>query len=523
MIKKRITIYILLLSIIFLVSCGSENNATIVNNPYVKKYDFTVNNGEPITLIVDINNLMPTTNTVATPQQPLVFRSIQTIADNFMIEFPNVKIQWAYSKKSAGDWAQWMTTQISINDAPDIVMMQGSKYADRNWFIDLTEILEEENIFVEEGKNGSESWKDMFPNYMWNSNMTTDASGKILAVPVTMYPGTATAYFYNKDIFNELNLEIPTTWEEFINISKTIKDAGYVAVAPWSLNSTVNVDVWDIQYSLGPTFAKDIIEQWDYDGNGSMSQEEKLRATYEGVFYLKGENQSRILELYNQVGRKYKEVLSVGAASTNYEPLWNEGQVAMMEDGMWRIQAENANTERQFEYGIFATPLADSETTEFASDFAIGEGAYNPPIAESFNICKQAVEQKGQGHLETSKLFLQWLTLPENLNMMISEKEGVYLGCVRGTIVPAVIEDFLTGSFARTPDCSWTTGVTVTTQDTMSRYLQYYLAGRYTQSHTKTIEDFYDDYDAALYEGCTTLINSLGIDPVQKGWINGYQ
>ena len=67
----------------------------------------------------------------------------------------------------------------------------------------------------------------------------------------------------------------------------------------------------------------------------------------------------------------------------------------MMEDGMWRISAENVNVERKFEYGIFPTPLADSSTSaEYCADFETGYGAYNPPICESFNICKQAVEKK---------------------------------------------------------------------------------------------------------------------------------
>ena len=38
-----------------------------------------INDGNPITLIVDLNGLMPTTNTEATEQSPIVFNSIRDI------------------------------------------------------------------------------------------------------------------------------------------------------------------------------------------------------------------------------------------------------------------------------------------------------------------------------------------------------------------------------------------------------------------------------------------------------------
>lgn len=476
--------------------------------------DIVINEGKPVTLLVDLNGLLPTTNTEPTEQQPIVFRSIQDITDEFCEMFPNVTVRWAYNKKSVGDWAQWMTTQIASNEPPDIVMMHGAEYADRGWFIGLDDILQEPNVFVEEGERGSEHWKDMFPNYMWTSDMTTDAAGNTIAVPVMCYPGTATAYFYNKDIFEELNLSIPRTWEEFKNVCKIIQDAGYIPVAPWSLNAEANVDTWDIQFSLGPTYAKAIQDQWDYDKNGYMTQDEMLRAVYEGVFYGQGPNRDNLMSMYGEVRYKYENILQTGAANTDYEPLWNQGKVAMMEDGMWRIGTENVNAERKFEYGIFATPLADSKTSEYCADFEFGEGAYNPPIAESFNICKQAVEKKGEGQLQAAKLFLMWLTVPENINRMVDEKAGEYVGAVYGTIIPAEIEDYIRGEFARTPSCQWTTGVTVATQSSMSKSFQYWIAGRYDDAR------FLASYDKKLYEGAQTMISALNIDT--RGWTNGY-
>ncbi len=246
-----------------------------------------------------------------------------------------------------------------------------------------------------------------------------------------------------------------------------------------------------------------------------MTQNELLRAVYEGVFYGQGQNRGNILSLYNEVKYKYNDILETGAAETDYEPSWNKGRVAMMEDGMWRISAENVNVERKFEYGIFPTPLADSSTSaEYCADFETGLGAYNPPICESFNICKQAVETKGEAHLLASKLFLMWITKPENVDRMVDELAGQSVGAVYGSSIPADIYDFITGPFARTPNCQWTTGVTVSTQKSMSRYFQMWVSGKLSDA------DFLKRYDSGLHEGAVDMIGALGIDV--SGWKDGY-
>jgi raffinose/stachyose/melibiose transport system substrate-binding protein len=37
--------------------------------------------------------------------------------------------------------------------------------------------------------------------------------------------------YYNRSIFNELGLEIPTTWEEFIAVNEVLQEAGYIPIA----------------------------------------------------------------------------------------------------------------------------------------------------------------------------------------------------------------------------------------------------------------------------------------------------
>lgn len=48
--------------------------------------------------------------------------------------------------------------------------------------------------------------------------------GRIYAIPQNM---ESVGIFYNKDVFAELELEVPTEWAEYIDVLEAVKDAGY--------------------------------------------------------------------------------------------------------------------------------------------------------------------------------------------------------------------------------------------------------------------------------------------------------
>ena len=501
MIKRTLSIVLAVFLMLSIVACSgpetSETNSS--NSSFGSDSDYGIlNNGEPIELSIDFGGLLPSVNETPTAENPTVFRSSQYIADEFTKMYPNVTIKWEYAKGSLGDWCLWMTTQLAADSAPDIAFLHGATYAEKGWYIDLDAWLAEPNIFVE----GNDCWKDMFPDYLWSSYMTSDANGKIVAIPCLIYPGSATAYYYNKEIFAEVGVEPPEDWEEFIEISKKINDAGYIAVGPAMQNKTVCVDNWDIQFSLGPTYAAAIQSQWDYNGDSVMSPNELLRASYEGVF--SASKNPAVLDIYQQVKRKYTEVLEKGAANTDYETLWSEGKVAMMEDGLWRLPVENSNTSRGFEFGLFPAPVANSQTSQYAADIEYTTGPYQPPVEVSFNVIKSTVERKGSE--EAAIRFLQWITKPENLNQMVLEKHGEAIGAVKGTVIPPELEEWFQGKFPKLPNAQWVTGPTEESGNLMSRYLELWIGGYYSD------EKFIEQYDKAFKQGIQNQIDGLGVD-----------
>lgn len=86
---------------------------------------------------------------------------------------------------------------------------------------------------------------------------TVTFNGKVYGVPTSST--TAGGWFYNKKVYAELGLKVPTTWEELIANSEKIKAAGITPVIgtykdTWTSQLVVLADFYNVQ-ALEPAFA----------------------------------------------------------------------------------------------------------------------------------------------------------------------------------------------------------------------------------------------------------------------------
>lgn len=70
--------------------------------------------------------------------------------------------------------------------------------------------------------------KEDFPDSFWNFYKINDA---FYGIPVSSFKGF---FLANKDLFKKYNLEIPKTWDQFMEVSKVFKDNGII---PFSMGS----------------------------------------------------------------------------------------------------------------------------------------------------------------------------------------------------------------------------------------------------------------------------------------------
>lgn len=455
-----------------------------------------------IQLVVDLHGYTPSVSRIPTAEDPEVFNSTYYIAEAFMEENPDVEIVWARTKPVGGmdsEVAQWFTTQIAGGTVPAVAFSWGTRYQDRDWYLPLDEFLDDKWEYG----GGFETWKDVFRDYLWSSNSVVNARGEIVSIPVTVYPGASTGYFYNKTAFNKAGVkDVPVTWKQFIEATEKLEAAGYVGVAPWMyFDTTTNFDAWVFQSIISPSYAGALIDVIDYDGNGIMSSAEQARACLDGVFSTSHEYTK---DMYSTLKYYYTNMLKKGWASIDYNAPWLNGDVGIREEGLWAIPSENSNVVRAFDYGVFVAPLVSTDSSHYVKEVKYSDGPYQPGPDLGLNIMKAAVENNPE-ILDAAVRFLKFLTKPENVSLICIENAGV-LGAVKGTGHSNLIDEFISQKFPIKSDAAWPAGFTDEYGDRLNRTFERWVNGEVTDAQ------FYASVDEFQQKGAQAFVSNMGLD-----------
>lgn len=148
----------------------------------------------------------------------------EDIAEEFESTHPNVDI--VVENVGDPDYKSKLKVMLGADDAPDIFFSWSGefayKFARAGSALDLTEYYEEDS-----------EWKDSFIQAALEPFQYEEG---IYGVPVRV---DAKLMIYNKDLFEKYNVEVPTTYDEFLNVCQTFKDAGITPLAmgnsdPWT-------------------------------------------------------------------------------------------------------------------------------------------------------------------------------------------------------------------------------------------------------------------------------------------------
>ena len=181
------------------------------------------------------------------------------------------------------------------------------------------------------------------------------------------------AIFYHKDIFDELNLSVPTTFEEFESALVTIKDAGY---APITFG---NLEAWPGIHTYGA-----ILHSYS-----TPQQIDDLIFGNEGAtFDFEGAHLS---------AAKFQEWIDAGFFSPGFEGMDNDvaalGEFTNKESAMWLAGSWNSgpiiDALGEEAVGFFLLPSAiDAETPYTIGGVGLGYGiratSANPDLAAEY-------------------------------------------------------------------------------------------------------------------------------------------
>lgn len=217
---------------------------------------------------------------------------------------------------------------------------------------------------------------------------TTDDGKTTFCVPMA---SVIHGFIYNKDAFDQLGIQVPTTEAEFFAALDKIKaDGNYIPMAMGTK------DLWEAAtmgyQNIGPTYWK------GEEGRAALIKGEQKLTDEPWV------------EPY-RVLAKWKDYLGDGFEAQTYpdsQNLFTLGRAAIYPAGSWEIGL--FNTQAQFKMGAFPPPVKNAGDTCYISD--------HNDIGIGLNA-KSA-------HAEQAKAFLTWVASPEFAEIYANALPGFF-------------------------------------------------------------------------------------------------
>lgn len=269
----------------------------------------------------------------------------QNIIDSFEADNPGIKVEKVLA--TGDDRAAFWKTMLSSGSFPDVV-------------IEAERLATMEGIFTEVPQEIQE---------LFEESTLCEYNGKCITVP--SFKQYKMQCYYNKAMFAELGLEEPTTWDEFMNVCQTIKDAGEIPLMCggtgdiWATGEPYWIAVGDTALlAKYPDFNKELKE-----GTNTWN------------------NETTIAVLTNWQDMVNKAYYYEGAMSLSYSQAAEEfkkGTAAMMVDGSWL--AAGLDSESNEDFGVFVVPAMDGSEICVAdcSYWGVSETCENKDAAFQF-------------------------------------------------------------------------------------------------------------------------------------------
>lgn len=285
------------------------------------------------------------------------------LAKRFEKENPNIDIVVT----NPPDSLTVLKTRIAKRDLPDVIGMGGDvSYAEVSKAGALKDVSKDSAL------------NDIQPAYV---DMLKDISkqDKVYGIP---YAANANAVIYNKTIFKELGIEVPSTWEEFIAAAEKVKAAGKI---PFYFTFK---DAWT-----------------------ALPAYNVLAANTQGDDFFKklDKGDSKFVEGHKEAAEKLLTLLQYGHKDQNGKA-YNDGNVAfakgesaMYLQGIWAIpEIKKANP--NIEVGVFPYPIGDSKVVS-GVDLLLAQSATTE-------------------HPKEAKKFIDFLLSDENMKEYLTQQNA---------------------------------------------------------------------------------------------------
>jgi raffinose/stachyose/melibiose transport system substrate-binding protein len=381
---------------------------------------------------------------------------------------------------------EYLVTQLSSGQAPDIINVNVEDVwvdIQKGWYIPLDGFLEAPNRWIREKDDpsipGYHQWWDLF-RYQAISRGKAAPDDKNYCISFDM---VETGLFYNKDIFHELGLSIPETFEQWMDDLATIQDAGYTPLLMniWNVNDWAVDLVFDqLYYSVLPgiDLLKDPIREQYLEG---YLDADEIAFLYQKGFFT--ESDARYLDLW-RILLEFRQYFNRNLTSLDpvREFVTQQGAIIWQASNfVYRLQAD---PELEFDWGVFYLPRLTTRTSQFASGTEMcvigGAGTQlevtNTAIRDTDPALPFEERIKQSKRLEVVMDFFQFLMVPENYEQIVNEYPAFVPNVVGVEALPPlrVFEEILDRRYTTT---KWDYTFDLRFSEIQRRMLELYLNG----------------------------------------------
>ncbi|MBU0510304.1 MAG: ABC transporter substrate-binding protein [Chloroflexi bacterium] len=294
------------------------------------------------------------------------------ILDRFHERYPNITVEFDPTPPSQYDAV--LKAQLENGTAPDLFYLR-SYAASRNLF---------DQGYLEPLDDLPGLHASFSPDML--SPWATD-DGRPYGVP---FIATSHGIYYNIDLFDELNLEIPATWEELLSTAQTIQDAGFIPFANTSGSQWTMAEI--VFMNLAPNFIGGREGRMEYLTGERCFDDAHVVAAFQAIADIAPflpENQDLL---------SYADSLQ----------FFLQGKAVMWMGGSWDIpyfESENPD----FTWSVFAPPPPSGDPGYITFHLDAGMGLNDT-----------------SSHKEEAKKFLEWLTTSESAELLGNELPGFF-------------------------------------------------------------------------------------------------
>lgn len=316
--------------------------------------------------------------------------ALQVIADKYHEENPNITIQFDLQPDDMNWQKAAPTTMFAAPDGPDASWWWCANMAQFPDMVDAGLVAPLDDLYEREG------WYDAFPqafvDYYSFGGHVYAVSNDLVWTPFV---------YYNKDVFAEVGIEPPTTWDEMYDISDKLRAAGYQPLAlVYEMSVRSHLPDGLMFSSWTEEEYQAFLVNWQPDAP-EWSLEHKWTDP----------NGVRIYQTIKDMADKGVFVEGF-AGITDYaqaKSMFTSGKAAMYQDGSWAGGVGVLEEEVDFDFGYFYYPPLNNEAPRFGQ-----AGSY---IANCFIVFQGRDEDKS----EYAKDFVAYILQPENMLTYLSE------------------------------------------------------------------------------------------------------